>query len=310
MAAGSRDEATTSRHWDLWSTSCRLVVTDAASLVAASALVDAELARIEQACSRFRLDSELMTLVRDEDGAADLSPLLAELMDAALVAARQSSGAVDPTLGAVLAGLGYDRDIRELRSATTTAPVVARSRHVSWRALRLDGCRLLMPPGTQLDLGATAKAVAADRCARLVSERLDTGVLISLGGDISTAGAAPAGGWQVIVQDLPSDVPQQITLHPGAAIATSSSVKRTWLQSGQPRHHLVDPLTRLPTTGPWSSVTVLASSCLRANTATTAAMVKGDGAVAWLRASGLPARLVSDRGALVTLGGWPREVAA
>jgi len=38
-------------------------------------------------------------------------------------------------------------------------------------------------------------------------------------------------------------------------------------------------------------------------------MVKSD-ALAWLRSTGLPARLVSHEGALVTLGGWPREAAA
>jgi thiamine biosynthesis lipoprotein len=112
------------------------------------------------------------------------------------------------------------------------------------------------------------------------------------------------------VQDLPSDIPQQITLHEGAAIATSSSAKRAWTQQGHRRHHLVDPLTRLPTAGPWRSVTVVAPTCLRANTATTAAMVKGEDALAWLRSTGLPARLVSREGSLVTLGGWPREAAA
>ncbi|MCW2847198.1 MAG: FAD:protein transferase [Marmoricola sp.] len=296
--------------WELWSSSCRLVVTDSTRLEAAAALVDAELARVEQACSRFRPDSELMTLARDEDGSTVLSPLLADLMRAALSAARDSGGAVDPTLGAVLAGLGYDRDIAEVRARESHSPVVVLRPYAGWRSLRLEGRRLQMPPGTQLDLGATAKAVAADRCASLVADRLGTGVLVSLGGDIATAGPTPAGGWQVTVQDLPDDVPQQITLHGGAALATSSSARRTWFQDGRPRHHLVDPSTRLPATGPWRSVTVVAPTCLRANTATTAAMVKGDDALAWLRSTGLPARLVSHSGALVTLGGWPREVAA
>jgi thiamine biosynthesis lipoprotein len=298
----------TVRDWELWSSSCRLVVADAAALPGATAIVDEELARIEQACSRFRLDSELMTLVRDDDGAAELSPLLAELVRAALLAARETDGAVDPTLGSVLAGLGYDRDIVEVRRADRSQLIVLR--HPGWRALVLQGRRLLMPPGTQLDLGATAKAVAADRCARLVHEQLGTGVLVSLGGDIATRGATPPGGWQVRVQDLPDDVPQQITLHEGAAVATSSTARRTWTQDGQPRHHLVDPLTRMPAVGPWRSVTVVAPTCLRANTATTAAMVKGDGALTWLRNTGLPARLVSHEGGLVTLGGWPREAAA
>ncbi len=309
--------ATATHDWDLWSTTARLVVTDPATLPQALILVQEELLAIERAASRFRPDSELMTLVRDADGAAELSPLLAELMEAALTAARESDGAVDPTLGSVLVGLGYDRDIDEVRrgdsessTTPTKASVTVLPRRPGWRSLALSGRRLLMPPGTQLDLGASAKAVAADRCARLVHDRCGTGVLVSLGGDIATSGSAPDGGWQVVVQDLPSDVPQQITLTPGAAVATSSSAKRAWNQGGVRRHHLVDPATRLPAEGPWRSVSVVATTCLRANTASTAAMVKGDAALAWLRTTGLPARLVSEQGGLVTLGGWPREVAA
>lgn len=302
-----------SRDWELWSTSCRLVVTDPAALPAAAALVDWLLGEIELACSRFRHDSELMTLARDPDGSAELSPLLAELMADALEAARQTGGAVDPTLGSVLVGLGYDRDLHDVRrhaTSTDRAPVVVVRRPAGWRTLTLDGRRLRMPPGLQLDLGATAKAGAADRCAHLVADLLETGVLVSLGGDIATAGPAPADGWQVVVQDLPDDVPQQITLAPGAAVATSSNARRTWTQDGQPRHHLVDPVTGFPAASPWRSVTVVAPTALRANTATTAAMVKGRDALGWLRGTGLPARLVSQEGGLVTLGGWPREVAA
>ncbi len=306
------DESTlATRDWDLWSTSCRLVVTDPDALPAATALVDWLLGEIEDACSRFRDDSELMTLARNADGSAELSPLLADLMADALEAARETGGAVDPTLGSVLAGLGYDRDIEEVRlEPATRAPVMVVRRPAGWRSLTLEGRRLQMPPGLQLDLGATAKASAADRCARLVAATLETGVLVSLGGDIATAGPAPEGGWQVVVQDLPSDVPQQITLAAGAGVATSSSAKRAWTQDGVRRHHLVDPATRLPAEGPWRSITVVAPTCLRANIATTAAMVKGEGAVTWLHSTGLPARLVSSRGALVTLGGWPKEAAA
>ncbi len=304
--------------WELWSTQARLVVTDPDALPAARALVDAELSAVELACSRFRHDSELMTLVRSADGpdeVANLSPLLAELVDEALHAARETDGALDPTLGSALVGIGYDRDIAVLRrdGAPRPTPVVVR-RAPGWRSLRLtrteDGARLRMPRGTQLDLGATAKASAADRCARLVHDRLGTGVLVSLGGDIATAGPAPEGGWQVTVQDLPEDTAQQITLSPGAAVATSSTAKRTWDQHGTPRHHLLDPRTGEPTRGPWRSVTVVATSCLAANTATTAAVVQGDHALAWLQRAGWPARLVPQHGGPVTLGGWPREVAA
>jgi thiamine biosynthesis lipoprotein len=295
------------RDWELWSTTCRLVVTTPDQLPAASAIVDDVLADVDRACSRFRPDSELLSLVRDADGWSELSPMLADLVRTALDAARETDGAVDPTIGATLIDLGYDGDIRTLGQSTVVQVV---RRPAGWRNVRLDGTRLWMPAGTQLDLGATAKAVAADRCAQAVAETLATGVLVSLGGDIATAGPGPDGGWQVTVQDLPTDLPQQITLSDGAAVATSSTARRTWLRGGEPMHHLVDPFTARPASGRWRSVTAVAPTCARANTAATAALVKGNDAVAWLHHVALPARLVSHDGDVATLNLWPREVAA
>lgn len=303
------------RDWELWSTDCRLVLTDPDLLSNATTLIDAELARVERACSRFRPDSELMTLVRADGAPVQVSPLLAELLEAALKAALDTDGAVDPTLGSVLVGLGYDRNIHDLPADSPGLPIRISSRAEAWRTLTLRGDRLRLSAGTQLDLGATAKAVAADRCARLINDQLllgrpDAGVLISLGGDIATAGSSPAGGWQVSVQDLPTDIPHQITLADGAAVATSSSSRRTWIQAGQMRHHLIDPRTGLPAHSPWRSVSVVAPTCLEANVATTATMVKGPDGMAWLRRTGLPARLLSHAGHSIMLGGWPQELAA
>lgn len=297
------------REWQQWSTSCRLVVTAPETLTAAAAVVDDVLDDIDRACSRFRRDSELLTLAPDADGWSRLSPTLTDLMTVALEAARQSDGAVDPTIGATLVDLGYDRDIDELEQDAPRVVRVVR-RPTGWQSVVLDGTRMRLPRGTQLDLGATAKAVAADWCAQAVSERLGTGVLVSLGGDIATAGPSPAGGWQVTVQDLPTDVAQQITLADGAAVATSSTARRTWRRDGVSLHHLVDPATARPATGRWRTATVVGPTCAEANTAATAALVKGDGAVAWLRHTALPARLVSLDGDIATLNEWPKEIAA
>ena len=133
---------------------------------------------------------------------------------------------------------------------------------------------------------------------------------MSLGGDVATAGSSPSGGWQVAVQDLPTDPAHQITLADGAAVATSSSSRRTWVQAGRLRHHLIDPRTALPARSPWRSVSVVAPSCLEANVATTATMVKGSDGLNWLRGTGLPARLLSHAGHVIVLGGWPEELAA
>lgn len=295
---------TAAHDWELWTSRCRIVVTDPGTLPKAVRLADVLLAQVERASSRFRDDSEIRTL---RAGWNDLSPMLADLMREALLAAWLSGGAVDPTLGAALTGLGYDRDLIDV-PARGGLRVVRSS--VGWRSLRLDGNRLFRPADVQLDLGATAKAVAADRCAAAITAALGTGVLVSVGGDIATAGPAPGDGWQVTVQDLPTDAPQQVTLAAGAAVATSSTAKRTWVRDGRRLHHVIDPATGMPTESPWRAVTVVASDCARANTASTGAIVKGHDAISWLSGLGLPARLVDHTDAVRTLNAFPRGVAA
>jgi FAD:protein FMN transferase len=70
---------------------------------------------------------------------------------------------------------------------------------------------------------------------------------------------------------------------------------------------LVDPMTSLPVDTPWRTVSVAASSCIDANTASTAAMIIGEGAPQWLEERTLPARLVGKRGHVTTLCGWPED---
>ncbi|MFF5085289.1 FAD:protein FMN transferase [Actinoplanes sp. NPDC000266] len=282
--------------WTVWGTVARVVVTDPAYTDEAAALVRDELAAIDLAVSRFRPDSELRQITPGR--AVQVSPLLAELVGAALEAARETGGDVDPTVGAALCGLGYDRDFAAI-TGRPAAPAVRVFAAPDWRAVRLHDGYLTVPTGVLLDLGATAKAVAADRCAALVFERLGAGVMVALGGDIATAGPAPDGGWKVLVQDRPGDPSHAVRLPSGAAVATSSTASRTWGHL----HHILDPRTGLPAPRVWRTVTVAAYSCLRANTLTTAAIVRGQRASRLLRS--VPSRLVTPELDVVRLGGWP-----
>ncbi len=156
----------------------------------------------------------------------------------------------------------------------------------------------------------TQALAAADRAAELVHQVLGTGVLVALGGDIATAGPAPDGGWQVLVQDRPEDRPTQIELAPGSAVATSSTVARQWRRGGRTLHHVVNPRTGQPAKQVWRSVTVAGPTCLAANAVSTAAIVRGDAAPAWVAGLGLPARFLRADGTVLTTNGWPEGVAA
>lgn len=292
----------------------RLAVTEPGALEAAHTVLTETLAEVDAAASRFRSDAEVVRLDATAGEWTPTSPLLTELLAVALRAARLTGGDVDPTVGAALRGLGYDRDFAAIDPAGPVLTVAA----PGWQRLELDvpGRRVRVPAGVILDLGATAKAWTADTAAARIAHHTGAGCLVSLGGDIAVAGPAPAGGWGVRIEDvtgdpdLPPTGPSTVVRIHDGGLATSSTQARRWTRGGTELHHLVDPRTGLPPAPAWRTVTVAARSCVDANIVSTAAIVRGAGAWAWLRATGVPVRLVGVDGRVHTLNGWPTEVAA
>ncbi|KMO78659.1 FAD:protein FMN transferase [Mycolicibacterium chlorophenolicum] len=284
--------------WQRWSTDMHIVVTEPPSLRRARFEVDAELDAVERAASRFRPDSEVMALATSDGRPTRISETLAVLLEAALTAARETDGDVDPTVGAAVVAL--EGDGRAALSTITPA---------CWSMVALDGRVVTVPPGVLLDLGATAKAVAADRCADRVHQVTGSGVLINLGGDIATAGPAPDGGWQVLVHDVDGDPDSAVALPSGTALATSSTLRRTWRCNGAVLHHILDPRTGRSADPLWRTVSVAAQTCWAANTVSTAAIVRGWAALTWIAALGMSARLVDSECVEHTIGTWPRTAA-
>lgn len=289
------------------STTALVVVTDADALDEGSRILADELAAIDLAASRFRPDSELSQLPAGR--AVPISQLLTDALAVALRAARLTNGIVDPTVADAVSALGYDRDYAQL--ADTDDPVRTAPAPGWWRIhLDVDRREVLIPRGVHVDLGATAKALVADRAAARIGAALGCGVLVSLGGDVATHGAAPEGGWRLGIGDdhrTAAIDPDAMVTIAGGGLATSSTTCRRWRRAGRDLHHIVDPRTGdLPDT-PWRTVSVAAATCVDANVASTAAIVLGELAPAWLSSLGLPARLVEIEGGVHTVAGWPAD---
>ena len=316
---------TASASFDAIGTHHHLIVTRPATLGAAITIARDHLVDLDAAVSRFRPDSEVSALARrrGRDGASTpVSAVFAASLAAALRAARLTDGLVDPTVGAALIASGYDADLDEVRARSARSPP-AREHHLlgnhhphrgstavpGWRTVELDEGlrRVRVPAGTVLDLGASAKAYAADTIATLLADRLEGGFLVNLGGDLAVSGELPHDGWQVGVEGTAGEVRQVVASH-GQAFATSSTGRRTWTQHGEPRHHIVDPRTGHTAPVVWEQVTCAGLNALEANAASTAAVVLGADAPAWLQARGIPARLdPADGGPVVTTPGWPQQ---
>jgi thiamine biosynthesis lipoprotein ApbE len=299
--------------WEALGTGVVLRTAAHEGLAAARSSVEAELAAIDLACSRFRDDSELSRLNARAGRPTRVGPVLLQALEVALRAAELTDGDVDPTVGRALELAGYDRDWRLLAAPVgqpePPATILARLR-AGWRTVTLDraGSCVAIPSGIRLDLGATAKAWAADRAAAAAAQAAGCGVLVGVGGDIATCGAPPPGGWRIHVTDdhrSPPSAPGQTVSIRAGGLATSSTTVRRWSHEGHTMHHVIDPATGMPVLETWRTVSVAAASCTDANIASTAALVRAAKAPAWLAALGLPARLVDGRGSVTHVGDWP-----
>ena len=293
-------------------TTASVMVTEEHRADEALVLLGHELRALDEACSRFRPDSELRQLEANGHGQpVAVSPLLFEVIDVACRVAVETAGTVDPTVGSALIELGYDRDFTEIDPCAADEAFVPRPAPGWWHiGLDPDAGTVSVPPGVHIDLGATAKAFAADRAAEHLAEALGCGVLVNLGGDVAVAGPVPPGGWAVgIAADCTADVARvdQVVTIVGGGLATSGTTARRWMRTGRPVHHIVDPWTGDVAPPVWSLVSVAAPSCVEANAWSTAAVVWGEDAVGNLASRDVPARLVDTTGTVTTCGHWPLD---
>ncbi|HUZ10423.1 MAG TPA: FAD:protein FMN transferase [Acidimicrobiales bacterium] len=290
-------------------TRAEVMVTDPGALVAAVRILHRELDRIDRIASRFRADSEISRLHGAGGRPVRVSPELLQAIRLAMRMAEATDGALDPTVGAALCRLGYDRDFSAIAAGVPGRLPPARA-VPGWRSIEVDPGRgtVRLPEGTLVDLGATAKALAADRVAEAAGTTLGCGVLVSLGGDVAVAGAPPPGGFPIGLGDVctATGTAEAVTIRSGG-LATSGIGARRWKLGSEVVHHIIDPASGLPATVTWRTVSVAAATCVEANAAATAAMVKGPDALAWLSSLRLPARLVGTDGAARYVAGWPED---
>ena len=236
--------------------------------------------------SRFRPDSELNRVNRSAGRFVAVSPLFAQTLAVALLAARETDGLVDPTLGPALEAAGYDRDFASL--APVEEPPGA-GRPGAWRSVLLIGRHVGLPRGLQLDLNGVVKSLAVDDALKILSGP----GFVSAGGDV-----AARGGLTVALPDG-----EAVSLRQGA-LATSSSAKRRWTRNGEVQHHLIDPTTGRPSASLWEQVTACGASCLAADIAAKAGFLLGEDGPGWLDRRRIPARFLSPRGSAVANESW------
>jgi FAD:protein FMN transferase len=303
------DTGLTARSMRAIGTTATVVVEDPGAADTAQRELAAELEAFDATCSRFRDDSELQRVHDGSGRPVRVSALLYLAFEVAVTAAARTGGAVDPTVGNALAALGYDADLDAVQSRPAP-PARALGSVAGYAHVQLNAAdrTVRIPRGVRLDLGSTAKALAADRAAARVAGVIGAGALVSLGGDVAVAGTAPVDGWPIGIareSDTPAALVDQVVAITHGGLASSATSARAWHAGGRAVHHIVDPRTGDCAEPYWALVSAAGASCVEANLVTTAAIVWGGQALDRLAGFEQSVRLVRADGEVFSVNGWP-----
>jgi FAD:protein FMN transferase len=233
----------------------------------------------EERFSRFLAQSELTRLNLSQGEWFEASPDLYDVLRLAQRYFYQTGGLFDPSVLPDLKRAGYDRSMDKITAEAAMPVFIWRPQPRSgFDALQLEGetRRIWMPEDMEIDLGGIAKGWIAEQAAKILIQNASA-CAVNTGGDMVLSGL-PAGkkAWEIGLED-PYNPEQNLALlavKPGA-VATSSTVKRSWQQAGKLRHHLIDPRSGEPAVTDWLSVTVYARQAAMAEVFAKALLIAG-----------------------------------
>lgn len=264
--------------------SATFVSTPATNVAALAQGIEAVLMRVIEQMSTWEQDSAITRFNHAPSGSwLPMPPEFALVLACAMHVARSSSGALDPTAGALatLWGFGPKGRYHQPGFVAPTQAAVAEAKKASgWQQLQVDtnAMRVRQPGGMHLDFSAVAKGFAVDEVSLLLRAQGLTNHLVEIGGELRGAGMKPDGQpWWVDVELPPrctEVVPTRIALH-GLSVATSGDYLQGFDVAGRRYSHCIDPQTGSPIDNGVSSVTVVHPMCMQADAWSTALMVLG-----------------------------------
>lgn len=218
---------------------------------AAMAAAFAEMARLSDLMSRYHVTSAVSALHL----AAGLQPVaMAPEMMQVLKMARQmsqrSQGAFDITVGAF-----HEWNFDPAQTRIPDASEIARELPlVNYRDLILDeksASAYLRRRGMRVDLGGIAKLPILQAGMQVLKRHGITDAMINGGGDVLVSGQLQGRDWRVGLRDprAPERIVGVLALNEGF-VAASGDYERYFMRDGRRYHHILNPKTGQPTTGP------------------------------------------------------------
>lgn len=288
----------------------------------AAEALDVALERVEEAEALWFVteqNSEIYQANHSGGQPVTVSDETAQLVSFALDMAEQTDGAVDPTIYPVLSAWGFTTQTKQVPEEGQIASLL---QNVDYGRISLEGDRLTVPDGMQLDMGAVGKGYAGDLVIEVLKEYGVESALINLGGNVQAISSRPDGNdWRLGIRAPWEEGNLGVLRISDAAVVTSGGYENYFEdEEGNIYWHILDPSTGYPADGGLQAVTIIGEEGKLCDALSTALFIMGkDGAVEYWRANGgFDMLLVTEDGEIILTEGidgqftlnenWPERI--
>ncbi|NKB88346.1 MAG: FAD:protein FMN transferase ApbE [Acidobacteria bacterium] len=262
------------------------------------ARVQEVLDRINARMSTYVDESEVSVLnAAEPDATVTLSDDTYFVLQSAVFLSESSSGAFDPTVGALVNAWGFGPV--NASTAPSAYELETLAAHTGIDKLEMDNDALSvrkLDPQTRVDLSAIAKGYAADKVGDFLEESGLTRYMVEVGGEVLVGEPKRDGtAWNIGIEtpDVGAAHLQRLVALRDRAMATSGNYRNFYVMDGRTVGHTIDPRDGQPVDHNGASVSVIHESCMMADGMATVLMVMGpDEGFAWAEANDVAAMFV------------------
>lgn len=219
-------------------------------------------------------NSEIYSVNHSNGNTVELSDETAELLRFAMNISAETDGALDCTLYPVLTRWGFTTGEYQVPDDKTLSELLE---NTGYKKVQINGNRVTVPQGMQLDLGAVGKGYAGDLATEVLRENGVDSALLNLGGNIHAIGSKSDGTpWRIGLRS-PFGEGSFATLEiSDRAVITSGGYERYFTdKDGREYHHILNPETGKPAQSGLVSVTIIGSEGRLCDGLSTAVFVMG-----------------------------------
>lgn len=198
------------------------------------------------------------------------------LLSFALEMAKETDGALEPTLYPVLTAWGFTTDENQIPPADQIGSLLET---VGYDRVMLAGDTVTLEDGMMFDPGAVGKGYAGDEAEQILKENGITSALLDIGGNIQAVGVKPDGSdWRLGIRSPfgEGNGILGVLRISDSAVVTSGNYERYFIGKDGVRYgHIIDPATGYPVNNGLASVTVIAGEGKLCDALSTALFVMG-----------------------------------